>query len=252
MSAESWRERLQETIENRLSRVVESIELPRGDGSIVEMGIGIGQLLRLLARKYPSADLIGIDRDIGAAKKELEGEDQVRLLEEDAACTSLENDSVDYIVYHNFLHHLPRVRVHDVLTEASRLVRRDGRVVIIENNPRSQNKQQEVLRDIYELEAEIDTKLGEPGEVMYQPSELIGSLHETGSFAAQVISHEEPSVVLPREVWTSMKANLLSSCRKLRDGSTGSYEVSIAGLDRAVAEHGIQLLSQYIVIARRM
>ncbi len=252
MSAENWRERLQEAIENRLSRVVESIELPQGDCRIVEMGIGVGQLLRLLVRKYPSADIVGIDRDISRAKKELEGKDQVCLLEEDAACTSLEDDSVDYIVYHNFLHHLPRNKVRDVLTEACRLVRRDGWVVIIENDPKPRNRQQKVLRDIYDLEAEIDMKLGRPGEVMFQPSELIGLLHETGSFTAHMKSHDEPSVVLPREAWTSMKANLLDSCRKLRDGGTGSYEVSIAGLDRAVAEHGIQLLPQYIVITRRM
>jgi SAM-dependent methyltransferase len=111
--------------------------VPDGDyRRIVDLGCGFGKSTRPFARRWPDADVIGVDlaapvlrlahRQAAAAGL------PIRFLQRDARRTGLETSSVDVVSGTMLIHELPPEVLADVLIEVARILRPGGVLRILD------------------------------------------------------------------------------------------------------------------------
>ena len=114
--------------------------VPDGNYSrIVDMGCGFGKSTRPFARRWPDADVIGVDLSAPvlrlAQRQASDAGMPIRFLQRDARHTGLDSGSVDVVSGTMLLHELPPEATAAVLAEASRILAPGGVVRFLEFQP---------------------------------------------------------------------------------------------------------------------
>lgn len=99
------------------------------DATIADIGSSTGYLLEDLARKFPTATLIGVDLVSAGLRKAHAALPSARLLHADACALPLADASVDAVVSANLLEHIPDDR--RALSEIARILAPGARAVIV-------------------------------------------------------------------------------------------------------------------------
>ena len=110
------------------------LDLPRG-ARVLEVGCGTGAIARLLARDPRVREVVGVDPSpllISKARHLAEEGAPVRFDVADGTALSFGPSSFDTVILHRVLSHVPRPE--QVLTEAERVLRRGGGLVIFDGN----------------------------------------------------------------------------------------------------------------------
>ncbi len=106
----------------------------RDDQRIVSLGCGTGAAEHAILATHPRARITAIDLGAGqiamARRRDREGRIEYRV--GNAASTGLDPASVDRVLIGGALHEMPRALRLDVLREARRICRPDGRVLAVE------------------------------------------------------------------------------------------------------------------------
>lgn len=113
-------------------------------GTVVDLGMGTGAFLRHLKVVHPNAKVVGVDLSpymLGLFHaKHAEGLTNVEVLEGDLTATGLPGGSADGVTLTFVLHELPPSEVKRALREAHRLLKENGRLVILDGiSPREMN-----------------------------------------------------------------------------------------------------------------
>jgi ubiquinone/menaquinone biosynthesis C-methylase UbiE len=125
-------------------------EIPQA-GRVLDVGCGFGKSTRPLVKKYPDAEVIGIDLAapcIKLAHREAEEVGvPIHFKQEDATATTLEGDSCDVVTGTMVLHEMPAEVIRQTISEAARVLRPGGSLRFLEFQPTG-----DVVRDatIYE------------------------------------------------------------------------------------------------------
>ncbi|HEY4008064.1 MAG TPA: class I SAM-dependent methyltransferase [Pseudonocardia sp.] len=115
-------------------RLIEQAELP-GEGRVLEVGCGTGNLTLLAKRSCPGAELVGIDPDplaLARATRKAKGMPGVRF---DRGCGQrlpYPDASFDRVLSSLMLHHLDPTVGHQTLTEAARVLRPGGSLHVMD------------------------------------------------------------------------------------------------------------------------
>jgi demethylmenaquinone methyltransferase/2-methoxy-6-polyprenyl-1,4-benzoquinol methylase len=108
---------------------------------ILDMCCGTGGATSAIARKAGErGEIIGMDLSSGQLRmaKRKRHLSKVRFLEGDVASTGFENGHFDKVFITHALHEMPRETRLEVLTEAKRILKDRGRVIVLElDNPES-------------------------------------------------------------------------------------------------------------------
>lgn len=106
---------------------------PIGDGNVLDVGCGTGEILARLAAKYPQARFTGIDLEdphlARAAERNAEFGDRVRFEHGDAMSLHFPDASFDYAICRHVVQAVPDAS--RVIAEMKRVVRPGGRLHII-------------------------------------------------------------------------------------------------------------------------
>ncbi|MBI4511645.1 MAG: class I SAM-dependent methyltransferase [Deltaproteobacteria bacterium] len=117
--------------------LLESVEA----SDILEVGCGTGELLLRVARRFPSARVVGIDPDPRAlriAAKKLPPERDIRLVKGRAESLEFPDHSFDLVLSSLMLHHLDTESKIAALREWKRVLRPGGQIVLVDlGEPRS-------------------------------------------------------------------------------------------------------------------
>jgi ubiquinone/menaquinone biosynthesis C-methylase UbiE len=100
---------------------------------ILEVGCGTGAVARTLAETFPRCDVLGIDPSpffIGRASQLGQGLPNLRFAEGDARQLPLAEESVDVLVFHTTLCHVPELNA--ALAEARRVLRPGGTLAVFD------------------------------------------------------------------------------------------------------------------------
>lgn len=105
-------------------------------GRVLEVGCGTGELLVELARRYPGAEVVGLDPDpaaLGIARRKLEGARLPARLDQGLAATLPYPDaSFDLVVSSLMLHHLDTSNKLRMLRECRRVLTGRGQLVLVD------------------------------------------------------------------------------------------------------------------------
>lgn len=169
-SHEDYRVRMQLAMKKQLRQILQDIPLEDCPSRIVEVGVGEGNFSLALKEFYPTLNITIVDRNLTSFRNNIRKRKKpssiFKMLEEDIKHTSIPSRSVDWVFYHKLIHHLAAKDILLSLEEASRILREQGNLVIIDVNPQPQTKAQETLLKIYEIEMKIDLQTGRAYEKM--------------------------------------------------------------------------------------
>jgi arsenite methyltransferase len=116
------------------ARYMAQIALPAG-ARVLEIGCGNGATTRHIMEHVKPSQLVGIDPShvfLGMARKTFAGDARVSFAVGDAAATGQADASVDLVIAHTVYSHL--VDPEAALTEARRVLRTNGRLVIFDGD----------------------------------------------------------------------------------------------------------------------
>jgi len=103
------------------------------DITILDIGCGRGDLIRILAPRFPKAKIIGIDYSdaaINIAKQNLANYSNVSILRSDTASFPLENNSVDYVFCLDVVEHLYPQHLDETIKSVYRVLKTGGTLII--------------------------------------------------------------------------------------------------------------------------
>jgi len=123
-----WRRYVNQTIP-----VLQRSASVRSGERVLDLACGTGAFERRAVDAVPDAEFVGIDISpamVERARDKLEGESGVRFEQADAHDLPFEEDSFDAVVCANTFHYFSHPR--QVLTEARRVLRPDGRLVLLD------------------------------------------------------------------------------------------------------------------------
>lgn len=111
--------------------------VPNRDCKILDMCCGTMSNGMAIAKKNPKCRIYGIDRSEGMlreAKRKIKKSrlDNVKVKVADATATGLKNKCFDYVVVGLVLHECPPELKAEILKEAGRLLKDDGKLIVLE------------------------------------------------------------------------------------------------------------------------
>jgi ubiquinone/menaquinone biosynthesis C-methylase UbiE len=116
------------------TRLVKSLDL-KGNERAVELGFGLGNIVRKLSDALPEGNVVGLDPSpymYRETVKRMSGRRNVTLLNTDLLSAGLEDSSFDLAVIHYVLHEIPRVDQETTLRTLVKKLKVGGRVFIAE------------------------------------------------------------------------------------------------------------------------
>lgn len=131
--------------------------IPNRASTVLDMCCGTFSNGLPIARKNPNNKVIGLDRSEAmlneARRKVKEAElKNVELLCQDATRTGFKNESFDYIIIGLVLHECDEILWNRILSEAHRLLKNDGKLIILEWEKQSAIGRKIKFAPIYALE----------------------------------------------------------------------------------------------------
>ena len=136
--------------------VIEKI-IPDEESSVLDMCCGTFSNGLPIAKKNPNNRVIGLDRSkamLREAKEKVRkaGLKNVKFLCRDATQTGLKNGSFDYIIMGLVLHECNDVLWNSLLSEAHRLLKKDGKLIILEWEKQTSISRKIKFAPLYALE----------------------------------------------------------------------------------------------------
>ncbi len=104
--------------------------LPLEGARLLDLGCGAGDLLRWLLRR--NADAFGLDPQLPLLRRAAAALGPGRCIAGRAEALPFAEGSFDAAIFFNSLHHLPETVMAAALAEARRVLRRDGRLLVVE------------------------------------------------------------------------------------------------------------------------
>jgi ubiquinone/menaquinone biosynthesis C-methylase UbiE len=111
-----------------LELIVEQLE-DVGDGSVLELGCGTGNLISSVLEKYPSARVVGVDPSEGmrlVCERKFAGNAGVEIAKGDALAIPGPDGRFDYVLSNYALHHVPPGQRGECAAELARVLRPGG------------------------------------------------------------------------------------------------------------------------------
>jgi ubiquinone/menaquinone biosynthesis C-methylase UbiE len=114
-----------------LEFIVEQLE-DGGDGNVLELGCGTGNLISAVLERYPSARVVGVDPSEGmrlACERKFAGNASVEIACGNALAIPCPDGRFDYILSNYTLHHVPPGQRGECAAEMARVLRPGGELV---------------------------------------------------------------------------------------------------------------------------
>ncbi len=111
--------------------------IPDKECAVLDMCCGTFSNGMVIARKNPNNKVVGLDRShamLREAKRKIKKErlENVRVLCKDATQTGIQKETFDYIIIGLVLHECTGELWKGILSEAHRLLKKDGRLIVLE------------------------------------------------------------------------------------------------------------------------
>ncbi|WP_339275295.1 class I SAM-dependent methyltransferase [Paenibacillus sp. FSL W8-0426] len=174
----------------------------RSAGHLLDIGTGTGKFIPTLLNAFRNdyARITGIDTDIRAieqANQQYSDDGNIHFLVMDVESLQFGEHTFDTVCISNTLHHLPTLT--NALTEAVRVLKPDGLMLINEMFQDHQTEAQQNHVLYHHLEADIDSALGILHRHTYKKQEILDLIETLNVTIIDTIEYVEPKSDLKNE-----------------------------------------------------
>lgn len=148
--------------------------------SVLDVGTGSGDFLKVLKKVFPEATLEGVDPNTESLAKAREAYPEINFGEMVAENLLFEDNSFDVVSMSMALHHLPKLKKG--LKEIKRVVKPTGWIIINELFSDNLNPAQEVHKQFHHFRSRIDRLTGVSHRETFRKEEILQIIKEVGIF----------------------------------------------------------------------
>jgi ubiquinone/menaquinone biosynthesis C-methylase UbiE len=219
--------------------------------SILDVGTGTGDFLKVLTEDFPGAAIVGVDPDSKSLEEAAKKFPEITFQKMGAEKLLFKANSFDVVSISMALHHLPKIQKS--LKEIKRVVKPGGWIIVNELFSDNLNPAQEVQKMFHHFRSRVDRILGICHRETFKKAEIIQMVKDAG-IPIQFYFEHTPNVNMIEnktdlEMWVEkMKQNLE------RISGLPDYEIlkpKIMEFRENAAAHGFQPATRVVIVGKK-
>jgi ubiquinone/menaquinone biosynthesis C-methylase UbiE len=219
--------------------------------SILDVGTGTGDFLKVLTEDFPSAAIVGVDPDSKSLEEAAKKFPEITFQKMGAEKLLFKANSFDVVSISMALHHLPKIQKS--LKEIKRVVKPGGWIIVNELFSDNLNPAQEVQKMFHHFRSRVDRLLGICHRETFKKAEIIQMVKDAG-IPIQFYFEHTPNVNMIEnktdlEMWVEkMKQNLE------RISGLPDYEIlklQIIEFRENAAAHGFPPATRVVIVGKK-
>jgi ubiquinone/menaquinone biosynthesis C-methylase UbiE len=219
--------------------------------SILDVGTGTGDFLKVLTEDFPGAAIVGVDPDSKSLEEAAKKFPEITFQKMGAEKLLFKANSFDVVSISMALHHLPKIQKS--LKEIKRVVKPGGWIIVNELFSDNLNPAQEVQKMFHHFRSRVDRLLGICHRETFKKAEIIQMVKDAG-IPIQFYFEHTPNVNMIEnktdlEMWVEkMKQNLE------RISGLPDYEIlklQIIEFRENAAAHGFQPATRVVIVGKK-
>jgi 2-polyprenyl-3-methyl-5-hydroxy-6-metoxy-1,4-benzoquinol methylase len=221
--------------------------------TILDIGTGSGDFVKVLASLFSEAQITGIDPDeksIETAAKTIISS-EVKFIQMSAEHLRFPDEAFDMVTISNALHHLPDRLV--VFEEMKRVVKLDGFLLISELYSDNLNPAQEVQKFYHHTRSSVDRLLGRYHHETWTRAEIIEMVREYGIEISGIFDYKRSGNLIKNvedlESWVEKMKLIVDQVKNLPEYDT--LLPSITEFREMAETHGFQPATNVVIIGRK-
>ncbi len=232
---------------NNIKNICGYIGLKKGKIKCLEIGAGSAIFSRTLKKLFPNYQISLLDKSFKTLPENIKlsfADNSLELIEADAETVSLIPNSFDLIVAYNFFRHCPKTKLLPIFNNCQRLLKKEGKFCIIDISPSVKKKSEQVMKEYFLLEAEIDLSQGKIPENFYIMNSIENILNLT-SFKIELFIKK---LDLEKEKYSeNIENNIIEHLYSITT-ETNQFSEKINKLSIQIMESGIMELNKFLII----
>jgi 2-polyprenyl-3-methyl-5-hydroxy-6-metoxy-1,4-benzoquinol methylase len=219
--------------------------------SILDVGTGTGDFLKVLTEDFPSAAIVGVDPDSKSLEEAAKKFPEITFQKMGAEKLLFKANSFDVVSISMALHHLPKIQKS--LKEIKRVVKPGGWIIVNELFSDNLNPAQEVQKMFHHFRSRVDRILGICHRETFKKAEIIQMVKDAG-IPIQFYFEHTPNVNMIEnktdlEMWVEKIKQNLERISGLPD-----YEIlkpKIIEFRENAAAHGFQPATRVVIVGKK-
>ncbi len=219
--------------------------------SILDVGTGTGDFLKVLTEDFPGAAIVGVDPDSKSLEEAAKKFPEITFQKMGAEKLLFKANSFDVVSISMALHHLPKIQKS--LKEIKRVVKPGGWIIVNELFSDNLNPAQEVQKMFHHFRSRVDRLLGICHRETFKKAEIIQMVKDAG-IPIQFYFEHTPNVNMIEnktdlEMWVEKMKQNLDRINGLPD-----YEIlkpQIMEFRENAAAHGFQPATRVVIVGKK-
>lgn len=219
--------------------------------SILDVGTGTGDFLKVLTEDFPGAAIVGVDPDSKSMEEAAKKFPGITFQKMGAEKLLFKANSFDVVSISMALHHLPKIQKS--LKEIKRVVKPGGWIIVSELFSDNLNPAQEAHKMYHHFRSSIDRLLGMCHRETFKKAEIIQMVKDAGILIQFYFEHTPNLNMIENKtdlkMWVEkMKQNLE------RISGLPDYEIlkpKIMEFRENAAAHGFQPATRVVIVGKK-
>lgn len=216
-------------------------------GSVLDVGTGPGNFIKVLGNAIPAAKIYGVDPDEEALKEAAKKYPLAKFSVMKGEILSFENDRFDAASISMALHHLSNIQA--TLKEMQRVVKPGGWIIINELFSDNLNPAQEVHKAMHHFRSKIDRLKGICHNNSFRKNEILEMAEESGLKICLHFENKSQSFTPDTTDLEERKKKLHEAVETINDKPEyAAFKQEIPGIEEALDKFGFEMATRLVVV----
>ncbi len=232
---------------SNIKNICHFIDLKKGEIKCLEIGAGSAIFSRTLKQLFPKYQISLLDKSFKTLPENIKQnftDNSFELIEADAENVSLIPNSFDLIIAYNFFRHCPETKLLPIFNNCQKLLKKEGKFCIIDISPYTENISEQVMKEYFFLEAEIDLSQGKIPENFYIMNSIENILNLT-SFKSELFIKK---LDLEKINYSKNSENNIIEHLQSITTETNQFSKKVNKLTAQIKESGIMELNKFLMV----
>jgi len=225
------------------------------DFKCLEIGAGKASFSRVLKQMFPKSQITLLDKTFSNIPRKIKEEfnnNLFTLVKANAENIPLKSHSFDIIIAYNFFRHCTEEQISSILRECYRLIKHNGKLCVIDNSPDVKKKSEQVMKNIFLLEADIDSTSGNNPE-NYFIMDLFDNLLNIIPFKIDFFEKDLKQKInkYSEQTQSQIIEHLQKQINKLEFKKIEKFNKQINEISIQIKNNGITPLNKFLLVLKK-